>query len=185
MASDREEAAAAAKAAADKAAAIAAETKAAHIDTARRKSGDNVWVQCKLPHGIWLHLDIPGMSDTPKPQPINRPDLKTRIRLNGANSGAVVGARGRRLGYGLTEVPRDFWEAWVKTHTDFVAYENGMIRVEESRDRAIASSMDHVEVATGFESIDPNNPPSNDPRFKIERDKDQENRAAGGTPADV
>lgn len=174
------------KAAAEaKAKAIAAETAQAHIDTARRKSGDNVWVQCKLPHGLWIHMDVPGVSDTPKREPINRANLKTRIRLNGANSGAVVGARGRRLGYGLTEVPRDFWETWLASHREYDPVVNKQILVEESRDRAIASSMDHVENKTGFEQIDPNKPDVlGDSRFKIERDTDQANRAAGGTPAD-
>lgn len=183
MASDREEAAAAAKAAEAKAAAIAAETMAAHIDTARRKSGDNVWVQCKLPHGLWIHQDQDAIGDDLKPR--KEPVLETRIRLNGANSGAVVGARGRRLGYGLTEVPRDFWDRWLAAHKDFAPVKAKLILVEETRERAIASSIDHVEAKTGFEQIDPNNPDTGDSRFKIERDKDQENRAAGGTPADV
>jgi hypothetical protein len=132
---------------------------ALRADTAPRKSGETVWVQCKLPHGLQIHLHREGLSADGRPKPIHVPIPESRMKLNGANSSRVIGASGRNLGYGLTEVPKDYWDRWMdETGKTFPAVQNGMILVQPTRDRAMGSAMEHASLRTGFERLDPDKP---------------------------
>lgn len=93
-----------------------------------------VTVGCKLPNG--LHLDVQGKRHT----------------LAGANSSRIIG------GYGLTEVPKDFWDAWVAEHKDFPPVVNGEIFAQATSKSAEDKAKDQAEVRSGFEGLNPDNP---------------------------
>ena len=114
------------------------------------RSNNVVWVECKLPNGLWIYLEREGVNDTGKKVflPIN----DTRVRLNGANASRVVG------GYGLTEVDADFWEAWYAKHKHDSYCASGAVKAQPTRDRAMAQAVDEAKLRTGFEPLDPDKP---------------------------
>lgn len=92
---------------------------------------DLVTVGCNLPNG--LHLDLQGK----------------RVTLNGANSSRIVG------GYGLTQVDKEFWEAWAKDYADSPLLLNGLVFAQGSEARASAKASEQAEVKSGFEQLVP------------------------------
>ena len=123
---------------------------------------DYVTVCCKTPHGFWLeldelHHDIPGLGGTVAD--VYRPSGK-RFQICGSladhaksnNHGRVV------AGYGLTEVPADFWEAWVKQHKGFPPLTNGTLFAQPNPDRAGRQAKEQTTIKTGMEPMDPNKP---------------------------
>ena len=104
-------------------------------------STEKVTVACKLPNGHILHL-FPG-------QPNER-----AVKLNGANTSRIVG------GFGLTQVDKDFWDAWLKQNgtLDFVTA--GMVFSVKSEREAEAESKNRENEASGFERIDPAKAPA-------------------------
>jgi hypothetical protein len=76
-----------------------------------RKTRNTVVIQCALPHGLLLDCD------------------GREVRLNGANSSTVIGRKGRRPPYGLTEVDADWWDRWYADHRFFAPVVSGAIQV--------------------------------------------------------
>jgi len=106
-----------------------------------RTNGTAVYIiGCKLPNGLVCELGKFG-----------DPDYKA-IRLNGANSRRIV-APGSD--YGITEVPKDFWDKWVKRHArlDFVQKQMVFAVNDEASARDMAK--DGAKVRTGLEPLDP------------------------------
>jgi hypothetical protein len=97
-----------------------------------------IFVGCKLPHG--LHLDHNG----------------ARVTLNGSKSGVLVDADGVKTG--LTEVDKDFFDAWLAGHKDAPYVVNGMIFANDKAADTKAEAAEMSKVKTGFEGLDPKNP---------------------------
>lgn len=93
-----------------------------------------VSVGCKLPHGLIIKTG--GKS----------------VALAGANSSAIIG------GYGLTEVDKDFYDAWRKEFATFAPLKNELIFVQESRAKAEGRAKEQAEVKSGLEPLDPAKP---------------------------
>lgn len=94
----------------------------------------SVTVGCKLPHGLIIKTG--GKS----------------ITLNGANSSKIVG------GYGLTQVDKDFFDAWKTEFAQFAPLKNHLIFVQEKPANAEAQAKEQTEVKTGLEPLDPAKP---------------------------
>lgn len=90
-----------------------------------------VTVGCKLPNG--LHLDVQGK----------------RATLNGANSSRIVG------GYGLTQVDKDLWDAWVKAYADSTLVKNHLVFAQGTDASAASKAEEQSEVKSGFERLQP------------------------------
>lgn len=90
-----------------------------------------VTVGCKLPNG--LHIDVQGK----------------RATLNGANSSRIVG------GYGLTQVDKDFWDAWVKDYADSPLVKNHMVFAQGTESSAVSKAGEQADVKSGFERLVP------------------------------
>lgn len=90
-----------------------------------------VTVGCKLPNGI--HLDVQDK----------------RVTLNGANSSRIIG------GYGLTQVDKDFWDAWVKAYADSPMLKNHLVFAQGTEANASAKAEEQAEVKSGFERLQP------------------------------
>lgn len=105
-------------------------------------------VGCKLPHGIHMDMHQKGM-------PTERVTLKG---TNSLQSGAI-----QRIsmigGFAVTEnVPKAFFEAWMKDHEDHPAVKNGLI----FHHKQVASVVDmgkerENDVFSGLDPIDPKN----------------------------
>ena len=121
------------------------------VQAQQPRSRNVVWVESKLPWGLDIFLDQDGVDEqSGKPIKIPRPD--TRVRLNGANSGRIVG------GYGMTQVDAEFWAEWMKTHKDFPPVKSGAVKAQPTRERAMAQAMDEKDLKTKLEPIDPDKP---------------------------
>ena len=77
-----------------------------------------------------------------------------RVTVAGKNKrGLVVG------GFGLTEVQKDHWDEWLKTHGHLAPVKKGMIWAYSSRNGAESKAKELAEIKTGFEPIAPDNDP--------------------------
>ena len=94
-----------------------------------------IFVGCKLPHGLFL--DHNG----------------ARVTLNGSNAGAIVDADGVKTG--LTEVDKDFFDAWLSAHKDAPYVVSGMIFANDKIADTKAEAAEMASVKTGFEGLDP------------------------------
>ncbi len=93
-----------------------------------------VTVGCKLPNGIVIrHGD-------------------KSVELKGWNDEAIY------FGHGLTEVDKDFWDAWIKDHADFAPVKGGFIFAQNNFASAKAESKEKEKEKTGLEGIDPKKP---------------------------
>ena len=93
-----------------------------------------VTVGCKLPNGLIIELD------------------EQRVVLNGANSSNLIG------GFGLTEVNKPLFDAWLEKHKDYEPVKQGLIFAQEKPANAQAEARDKAELKNGFEGIDPKKP---------------------------
>lgn len=110
----------------------------------------NITISCKLPHGLHLQLG------------------EKRITLNGT-------MKSNRLGrfftapdncVGLTQVPEDFWEEWVKQNETLDMLKNGYIYASTKKKEAFAEAEDKKSLKTGQERIDPDKLPKNVQQIK-------------------
>lgn len=105
-------------------------------DPKRANSTKMIWVGCKLPNGLLCEM---GTRDD---------ENYHSVRLNGANDAAIAG-------YGLTQVPEDFWNAWVKKHARLEFVRKAHVFVEGDRASAEAHATETAEIKTGLEPLDP------------------------------
>lgn len=119
------------------------------------ESNKMVTVGCKLPHGLKLDLELPG-----KP--------KVRHILKGTNSSSVIG------GFGLTEVPEDFWNEWVKRNKDLEAVKKLLVWSYPSREGARSKALEMAELRHGVEPINPNDKKDKRIPFNVKPDDGDE-----------
>lgn len=93
-----------------------------------------VTVGCKLPNGLVIELD------------------EQRVVLNGANSSAIIG------GFGMTEVNKALFDAWLAKHKDYEPVKQGLIFAQEKPANAQAEAKDKAKLKSGFEGLDPKKP---------------------------
>lgn len=98
------------------------------------RSSSPVTVGCKLPNGLVLRVG------------------ETKLVLNGANSTRVIG------GYGLTSVPSDMWDAWVKSYADSPFIKKNLVFAQTSASKAEGQAKEQEAVKSGLEPLDPNKP---------------------------
>jgi hypothetical protein len=111
-------------------------------------SRNNISVGCKLPNG--MHLDITGAGESLQ-----------RITLKGINSlteGAIIRPATRK-GFAITEnVPKEFFDEWMRTHSNHPAVKNHLIFAHTQTASVRDMAEDFKELEHGFEPIDPNKP---------------------------
>lgn len=107
------------------------------------KMSDDVLIACKLPFG--LHLDLG----------------KQRVTLNGSGKSKEVGSFFSipSKAYGLTKVPCDFWDAWIKLNGNLDAVKRGYIFANETKKDLKAEAKEKSDLKTGLERIDPDKLP--------------------------
>jgi hypothetical protein len=99
-------------------------------------SKETLIVGCKLPNG--LHLDL-----------VNNSGERIRHTIAGANASRIVG------GYGMTPVPSEFMEKWLKKNANLACVRNRDVFVQSDPASAISVAKEQREIITGLEAIDP------------------------------
>lgn len=96
-------------------------------------------IGCKLPNGLVCEMGKYG------------DESYTQVRLNGANSARVIG------GYGLTQVSKDFWDAWYKKNKglSFMRGKEPLVFAHGDESSAADHAKDNAEIRTGLEALDP------------------------------
>ncbi|HEV2540200.1 MAG TPA: hypothetical protein VGU03_10885 [Frateuria sp.] len=89
-----------------------------------------ITVGCKLPHGLIIRTG--GKS----------------ITLAGANSSRIVG------GYGLTQVDKEFFDAWSTEYAQFGPLKHGLIFAQDKANAAESRAKEQAEIKTGLEPLD-------------------------------
>lgn len=109
-------------------------------------SRNTLSVGCKLPHGIHMDINIKG-------EPIQRVTLKG---INSLTQGMVI--RPAQIGgFAITEnVPKEFFEEWMKQNRHHPAVVNQLIFAHTQRESVKDMAEDRDELKHGFEPIDPN-----------------------------
>jgi len=131
--------------------------------TPRANSTRFVWIGCKLPHGLTLELfDESTICREPGSSGFNihafRPPLvKGKVTLKGANSVrndySMRGLAQPQFPYGITQVPEDFWNAWLAQHGADDCVRGGFVfAVRKERD-ARSAARERESEQTGLEPL--------------------------------
>jgi hypothetical protein len=142
-----------------------AETRSRFVE-APPPANNFVNIGCKLPHGLELTL---FRAQTAPDNTVKHIPLDGSITLKGRNSSNIVG------GYGITQVPTEFWEAWVAANPHFKALKSGAIFAEPNRARALAHADAQRDLKTGAEPLN-----SDKPGPGLAKVPESEQRAAAG-----
>jgi len=94
----------------------------------------NVTVGCKIVNGVILAHQ------------------GKRVTLAGAKSSRIIG------GYGMTEVDKDFFEAWCKANADSALLSANLIFAQDRASLADGKAKEQADVKSGFEPINPEKP---------------------------
>lgn len=117
------------------------------VHTERPTGSVTITVGCKLPHG--MHLDIRHHGQTMK-----------RVTLNGiytSKKGQLI-IPSERGGYALTtNVPKDFFDEWMRLNKDHPAVANGLIFYHRQEASVVSMAQERDELQHGLEPIDPRN----------------------------
>jgi hypothetical protein len=125
---------------------------------------DTVWVACKLPNGLLAETaditfeDIAGNKVATKRnvrQVVFRGSAQQRIL---ENAGQTLGEAPLVIGgYGLTEVPADFWERWIEENTEYAPVKAGLIFAASKVQNVRAEAKEKARLRSGQEAIAPPN----------------------------
>ncbi len=114
-----------------------------HIETPQ--SRNVISVGCKYPNGI--HLDIREIG-----QPVQRVTLKG---VNSLTAGAII-RPAMRGGFAITDnVPKEFFEQWMKLNKHHPGVVNNLIFAHEQHASVVDMAEDRSELSHGVDPIDP------------------------------
>lgn len=101
--------------------------------TLDNNSTATVFVGCKLPHGLILELAV----GTPEHR---------HVKLKGGRTELILGA-------GITRVPKDFIDRWMKANKDKEFVKRGQIWIAETEDACRAGALHLHGMDTGLEPL--------------------------------
>lgn len=97
---------------------------------------EQVTVGCKLPNGLVLDVD--------------------------GKQVAVAGFRSKEVriigGYGLTQVDKELWDAWLETHKDQPYVKNSLVFAQENGNSARSQAKEQEKLKSGLDPLPQNNP---------------------------
>lgn len=95
--------------------------------TLKQTSGTTA-VGCKLPHGLEIFLEKEA-DGPPDPVTGRRPKIWVKVGKSTLLMGTNAASKGGKVvgGFGLTNIPTEWWERWVETHQDFEPLAKGFI----------------------------------------------------------
>lgn len=123
---------------------------------------ETVTIACKAPHGLILRLHDMVDFDEPVASGGYRTVKRAQVReermiikgyLEKYNTALPPAARGSSYAY-TENVPKDFWEAWVKQNKDHAMLQNNLLfAVPKAGDTGKAREL--ADTKSGLEPIDP------------------------------
>ncbi len=141
-------------------------------------SGNTVTIACKLPNGLrlqlWKMVKVfePGLGGG---RTVDKAEKEGEsIVVHGPVHPFGIFPEYQVLcGFALTPgIDKRFWEKWVEQNSDSQALQSGLITAWPSVSDAQSYAREHEKMKSGFEPIDPENPPKgliNNPNIKIGR----------------
>ena len=135
------------------------------MSDATKTTKASVLVGCRFPAGLVLRLFT--FADQKEVLPGGRtqsvkvavPTPAKEVRLKGSANRESIVAQDLRGRYGVTEVPSDFWEAWVKQQgPDSDLINNHIVFAAENAADLKAMNREIGKEPTGLEPLDPKNP---------------------------
>jgi hypothetical protein len=135
------------------------------------RSASTVTVACKLPAG--LILELWDMQDVPEGSPTGTRTIKKAVKKTMTGCESSYKLNGSALpfgmvpdfplpgGYALTTIPAAFWEEWCRQNADADVLLSRNVFAHASQDDTAAQAREQArnKVKSGFEPIDPKNPP--------------------------
>lgn len=108
------------------------------------KKSATVFVGCKFPNGMVLEIGSPEEKETYQ-----------RIILNGSSTARIAMVAGDA--FGITEVPRPFWDSWHKKykHVHAMWFREGRLFCADDLASAQAIGVERCAVLTGLEPLRP------------------------------
>jgi hypothetical protein len=105
------------------------------------KMAGSVQVGCKIPNGLQLNLYGKAAEET---------FVKDKIVLNGAH--------GTAMKVGVTEVPKEFWDAWLTQNKNHPSVKAEFIFAFGDNKSVNDKAKEMMKEKTGFEGLDPHKP---------------------------
>jgi hypothetical protein len=157
----------------------------ANSQTSRGNSTKIVWVGCKLSNGITLELfeDTPPAQTVPgviSPLMFKPPATKAKVTLKGANSVkndlTMRGLSQPIYPFGVTAVPKDFWDEWIAAadNRNFPFIKGGLVFALDRERDTVAEGRRRESERTGTEPLD--QVCEKDPRMPSQRNLPPEKR---------
>ena len=131
--------------------------------TTKDTTGSRIIVGCKLPTGVWLHVDRPMEEKGPDGKVFNIRHVQhgDKVYINGVNSSRVIG------GYGLTRnVDLSFWEEWWKQNSTGPLVKNNLIFNQSSLEKAEDQAAEQKDVKSKLEPLSQIKPGTNVKKFE-------------------
>jgi hypothetical protein len=125
---------------------------------------DTVWVACKLPNGLMAEVADIKFEDIAGNTVATKQNVQV-IAFRGAAQQRVLEIAGQTLGeaplvvggYGMTEVPADFWERWISENRNYAPVVAGLIFAASKRMNVRAEAKEKAKVRSGQEPLSPPN----------------------------
>ena len=121
-------------------------------------AGDKVWVACKLPNGFVLRAHV--MVKTVEATLGGHREIETArqvgqpFKINGSAQAVGFSTPHRIVhGYGMTQVPRDIWEAWLKANKESDIIVNCMANAFSNEQSAVAWAAENAGRRSGMEPL--------------------------------
>ena len=113
-----------------------------------------VHVGCKMPNGVILNLMSYEIVSREHGVVQRNGDDKPTVTLKG--NAFREGRPDLSIdGYVFTKVPKDFWDEWVKTHSDSPLLRDGFIKAALTMDAATKTAREYENAPGQFERITP------------------------------
>ena len=151
----------------------------------RSNSTKICWIGCKLSNGITLELfeDVAPVQSAPgtiSPLMFKPPATKAKVTLKGANSVkndlTLRGLSQPVYPFGVTAVPKDFWDEWIsqKDNKNFPFIKNGLVFALDRERDTVAEGRRREGERTGTEPL--NQECEKDPRISAQKNLPPERR---------
>lgn len=121
----------------------------------------SVVVACKIPNGLILQLEKREEAIEPSPAGGRKIEVGRKIgdpvKLNGCAIPMTGQPPAHQItgGFGLTVVPKDFWDKWVKQNEGLDVLVNGLVFAHEKRETTEAKAREMKGLRSNMEPLDP------------------------------
>jgi hypothetical protein len=130
-------------------------------------ANEKVIVSCKLPHGLVIEAREVSYFTGPNGEQIPTYKVLDSARLRGSAEARRMESDGKVMGevplvvegYGLTEVSKDLWEAWLAQNKDSALVKSNLVYASPKIDLAKSQAREQgPQVKSGLEPLDPTRP---------------------------